>query len=81
MITREQVKMARAALGWSVKDLAAKAGIAANTVSRYENGTDAYGETLLKLQRTLEAAGLIFLAEDEESGTGVQFRKKRPGKR
>ena len=81
MITREQVKMARAALGWSVKDLGAEAGVAANTVSRYENGTDAYGETLLKLQRALEAAGLIFLAEDDEHGAGVCFRKKRPGKR
>ena len=73
--------MARAALGWSVKDLAAKAGIAANTVSRYENGTDAYGETLLKLQGALEGAGLILLAEDDENGAGVRFKKRRPSKR
>jgi ribosome-binding protein aMBF1 (putative translation factor) len=77
MLTREQLRMARAALNWSVRDLAAKAGVAANTVSRYENGSDAYGETLLKLQRTLETAGLIFLDENGD-GPGVRFKKKRP---
>jgi transcriptional regulator with XRE-family HTH domain len=80
-MTREQVKMARAALGWSVKDLAAEASVAANTVSRYENGADAYGETLLKLQRALEAGGLIFFVEDDEYGPGVRFRKKKTARR
>ncbi len=61
MITRIQVKMARAALGWGVRDLASRAGLAANTVSRYENGTDAYGETLAKIQRALVDAGIIFI--------------------
>jgi transcriptional regulator with XRE-family HTH domain len=75
MLTREQLRMARAALNWSVRDLAAKAGVAANTVSRYENGADAYGETLLKLQRTLEAEGLIFLEENGE-GPGVRLKKR-----
>jgi transcriptional regulator with XRE-family HTH domain len=73
--------MARAALGWSVKDLGARAGVAANTVSRYENGTDAYGETLLKLERALEAGGLTFLAEDDDNGAGVRLRKKKASKR
>ena len=77
MITREQVKMARAALGWNVQDLAAKAGVAGNTVSRYENGTDAYGETLMKLQRALEAGGVSFIDEDDHAGPGVRLKKKR----
>ena len=74
MITREQLRMARAALGWTVLDLGKKAGVAGNTVSRFENGTDAYGETLLKLRRALEAGGVIFIDEDEE-GPGVRLRK------
>jgi transcriptional regulator with XRE-family HTH domain len=74
VITRVQLKMARAALGWGVRDLAKKAGVAATTVSRYENGADAYGETLVRLQRTLEAAGLIFLDENGE-GPGVRLKK------
>ncbi len=78
MIIRVQVRMARAALGWSVRDLASRAGLAANTVSRYENGTDAYGETLTKIQRALEDAGVIFIDADKE-GPGVRLRGDQAG--
>lgn len=74
MILRVQVRMARAALGWSVRDLASRAGLAANTVSRFENGSDAYGETLTKIQRAFEHAGIIFIDENDE-GPGVRLRK------
>ena len=74
MLNRIQVKMARAALGWSVRELAAKAEIAANTVSRYENGADAYGDTLLKMQRVFVDAGLEFIDENG-GGPGVRLRK------
>ncbi len=72
------MKMARAALGWGVRDLAARAGVAANTVSRYENGRDALSENLLKIQRTFEQAGIIFIYEDDE-GPGVRLRKRENG--
>jgi transcriptional regulator with XRE-family HTH domain len=75
LITREQLKMARAALNWTVRDLAEKSGIALNTISRYENGTDAYNETLMKLRRTLESAGVIFIDGNGE-GPGVRLKKK-----
>ena len=75
MITREQLRMARAALGWGVRELAKKAGVAPTTVSRYENGSDAYGDTLRRLRRTLEAAGVIFLDEGDE-GPGVRLKKR-----
>ena len=75
MVTRVQMKMARAALGWGVRDLAARAGVAANTISRYENGTDSLSGTLLKIQRTFEQEGIIFIAEDNE-GPGVRLRKR-----
>ncbi len=79
MVTREQVRMARAALNWSVRALAAKAGVAANTVSRFENGSDAYGDTLVKLRRALEEGGIIFLDENYErnEGPGVRLRIRR----
>tara|TARA_Y100000031_G_C8088993_1_gene323236 strand:- start:322 stop:537 length:216 start_codon:yes stop_codon:yes gene_type:complete len=67
--------MARAALGWSVRQLAAKAGVSANTVSRYENGADALGETLKKMRKALENAGLDFIEGDDSAGPGVRMRR------
>lgn len=75
MITREQLKMARAALGWGVRDLAKKAGVAATTISRYENGSDAYGETLSRLRRALESGGVIFI-DGNGDGPGVRLKKR-----
>ncbi len=66
--------MARAALGWGVRELAAKAGVSANTVSRYENGADALGGTLLKIQRVLEQGGIVFIDENG-GGPGVRLKK------
>lgn len=75
MVTREQVKMARAALGWGVRDLAAKVGVAANTISRFENGTDTYGETLRKIRRVFEDAGIVFIDENG-GGAGVRLKDR-----
>ena len=60
MVTGVQIRMARAALGWGVRDLAANAGVNANTVTRIENGADALAGTLTKIQTALEAAGVEF---------------------
>ncbi len=68
--------MARAALGWGVRYLAAEARVSANTISRYENGADALGETLLKIERALEKAGVIFIDENG-GGPGVRLEKRR----
>jgi DNA-binding XRE family transcriptional regulator len=47
-ITPSQIRMARAALSWSVRELAKRAGVAANTVSRFENGS---GDTIRKTMK------------------------------
>ncbi len=60
MINREQVRMGRAALGWGVRDLAARADVVPNTISRYENGADTMANTLAKIQKVLEAEGIDF---------------------
>jgi transcriptional regulator with XRE-family HTH domain len=69
-----QCKMARAALGWGVSDLAKAAGVGINTVSRFENGGDAHGGTRRLLRTALEAAGVIFI-ESNGDGPGVRLRK------
>ena len=69
-----QCKMARAALGWGVADLAKAAGVSINTVSRFENGHDAHGGTRRLLRGALDAAGVIFI-ESNGNGPGVRLRK------
>ncbi len=76
MLTGTQVRMARAAVGWGVRELAEKANITPNTVSRIENGGDALASTLDRIRAALEGAGVIFIDEDEE-GPGVRLRKSR----
>jgi len=74
-----QLKMARAAVGWGVRDLAKKAGVTANTVTRIENGADAKQSTMEKLKNALEAAGVEFIDEDG-GGLGVRLRKRHQKK-
>lgn len=75
MVTREQVKMARAAVGWGVRELAAKVGVAANTISRFENGSDTYGDTLRKIRHVFEDAGIVFIDENG-GGAGVRLKNR-----
>jgi transcriptional regulator with XRE-family HTH domain len=67
-----QLRMARAAVGWGVRELAAKAGVTANTVTRIENGADAKQSTMDALQRALEAAGVEFTNGEQP---GVRLTK------
>ena len=60
-----QLRMARAAVGWGVRELAERAGITANTVTRIENGADAKQSTMDRLQGALEAAGVEFTNGDQ----------------
>ena len=64
--------MARAAVGWGVRELAKKAGVTVNTVTRIENRADARQSTLNRLQRALEAAGVEFTNGDQP---GVRLTK------
>lgn len=70
------VAMARAAIGWGVRELAAAAGVTANTVTRIEKGADAKQSTIDALKSALETAGVIFLADGEtvDGGPGVRLR-------
>jgi transcriptional regulator with XRE-family HTH domain len=77
VITRAQVRMARAALGWGVRDLGKRAGVSANTVSRYENGFEAMSDTLELIQEALEAGGIIFVPADETAGPGVRLKQRK----
>ena len=55
-----QCRMARAALGLGVRELAAAAKVSIDTVVRFERGDELKERTIEALQRTLETAGVEF---------------------
>lgn len=76
-MTPEQLRMARAALDWTADRLASESGVGVNTVRRIEKGRGALYDTVLKLQTTLEAAGVEFIGAGEyrgDGGPGVRLR-------
>ena len=56
--------MARAALGWGVRELASTAKMSTDTVSRFERGDSLKERTVDSLASTLETAGVEFLPDD-----------------
>jgi transcriptional regulator with XRE-family HTH domain len=75
-----QIRMARAAIGWGVRELAKKADVTANTVTRIENGADAKQSTMDRIQEALEAAGVEFIDENG-GGPGVRLRTRQQKKK
>lgn len=59
-----QCRMARAALGLGVRELAAAAKVSIDTVARFERGEELKERTVDALQRALEAAGVEFTNGD-----------------
>ena len=55
-----QCRMARAALGLGVRELAALAKVSIDTVARFERGEELKERTIDALSRALEAAGVEF---------------------
>ena len=79
-VTSAQVRMARAALNWTVRDLAEAAGIHRNTVTNIEVGRYAGDPKTLEIMvSTLRKAGVEFIDENG-GGPGVRLRKARPEK-
>jgi transcriptional regulator with XRE-family HTH domain len=68
--------MARTALGLGVRELASSVGVSPDTIARLERGESLREATILAVQSTLEAAGVIFVAENGD-GPGVRLRKQR----
>ena len=52
--------MARGALNWTLRNLAAKAGLSHNTAITFEAGHQVRDSTVARLRSTLEAAGVRF---------------------
>jgi transcriptional regulator with XRE-family HTH domain len=75
MLAPAQVRMARAALGVSVRELANRSGVAESTILRFETGRGGIlAANLDKLQTAMEAGGVIFISTDANGGPGVRLR-------
>ncbi len=72
--------MARAALDWTVRDLAEASRLHRNTITNIETGKYAGGAaTLAAIEQVLKRAGVEFIDENG-GGPGVRLRKRQPKK-
>jgi transcriptional regulator with XRE-family HTH domain len=78
VVTNEQLRAARALLGWSQSELALRAGLSVPTLKRLEGGFGprVSDEARAKLKKAIEAAGVEFIEEDG-GGAGVRFLKAK----
>ena len=75
-ITASQSRMARAALGWSIRKTADLVHVGVNTLSRFESGKVSYTSTPDALRTAYEGAGVEFVADAAPSfagGPGVRL--------
>jgi transcriptional regulator with XRE-family HTH domain len=75
-----QCRMARAALGWGVRELAAVAKLSIDTVARFERGDELKERTVDAIHGAFEAAGIEFIRENG-GGPGVRLKKRQGRKK
>ena len=81
MINPRQIRAARALVGLGQRELALVAGIGIATLRRIEASSEAItgtAQTVGRIQRALEAAGIAFIDQDENQGPGVRLKKPLP---
>lgn len=80
LLTGCHIRMARAALKWSEKELARRAGLGVATVRRVEKilgPSNTEVETQVRLRRAFQDSGVQFLPD---TGTGPGVRYDYPGR-
>jgi predicted transcriptional regulator len=79
MITRNQLRAARALIGWEQRDLADKAGVHLQTIRRLEGlkgSLEARESTIAAIQGAFERAGLEF-TNGERPGVRLGMRASK----
>ena len=79
MVDAAQIRAARALLNLGQTDLARIASVHVATIRRLEAATEVRGaaETVWKIQKALEAAGIEFISEEAGRGPGVRLKHAR----
>jgi transcriptional regulator with XRE-family HTH domain len=83
VILSEQIRAARALLGWEQKTLADEAGLGLSTIKRLESARGPVGgtaESVWAVQEALEKAGIIFIDGDDRAGPGVRLAAPTRGR-
>ena len=78
MIFAREIRAGRALLGWTQLELARAASVGVATVRRLEAAeTELRGsvETVWKIQKALEAAGIEFIPAEAGRGPGLRLRQ------
>lgn len=74
----EQCRAARAWLGWSQSELAAKAGVSTSTIRNYEVGKRLpHGNNLRAIRIAFEQAGMWFASDGSSMGIKKIRRAKK----
>lgn len=77
MITPKQIRAARGLLGISQVELASNSGVSIATIRRIEASSDNMKvllETLVRIQKALEAEGIVFIESDEMMGVALRSK-------
>jgi transcriptional regulator with XRE-family HTH domain len=79
VIEPAQIRAARGLLALSQAELARMASLSVASVKRLETATGLRGaaETVWKIEKALEAAGVEFIPEEGGRGPGVRLRHSR----
>lgn len=78
MITSEQIRSARAALDWSIEQLASATAISSRTIMRMEASAGVPSSTkanLNAIRNALEAAGIEFVGSPDDR-PGIRIKTK-----
>ena len=74
------MRSARAALRWSVQELASRAGVSIQTIKRFEAIDEippSRFSTLVSIKSAFESAGIEFIGTPED-GPGIRLRRAAP---
>jgi transcriptional regulator with XRE-family HTH domain len=75
-MTPSHLRMARAALKLTVRQLEVQTGVNKNVISRYESGREVLASAVQRLESLFREEGLTFIYENAARGPGVVLSKE-----
>jgi transcriptional regulator with XRE-family HTH domain len=73
-MTPTQLRMARAALKLTVREIEKRTGVNKDSISRFEAGREVLSGAHQRLEQLFLEAGVIFLAPDDQGREGIKVK-------